>query len=218
MFAVKKKHSKNLSDHKFYWCSKLYLLMRHMAKLNTNAVMKVLANVENVEAECRYPESGLMFSDKKWRVFYHCHESVSKHPDEHGHFHLFTDIGDNNWAHVAGLSIDAEGQPLKWFLTNRWVTDGEWLTRDKFIEQLLSLVLSVDDDMVGNWLCILLHLYSDALFMLYDERDKKVEQSLQGRSRKETLDDRDIYELAASPVNLQAMLEEYLTHTHVKTV
>lgn len=217
MFAVINKHSSNLSDHKFYWCSKLYLLMRHMAKLNTNAVLKVLANVDNIEVDYHYPETGITFSGNKWRVYYHCHESVSTHPDEHGHFHLFTDIGDNNWAHVTGLSIDAEGQPLQWFLTNRWVTGGTWLTREKLLEQLMGLVLSVDDDMVGNWLCILLHLYSDTLFELYDKRDEKVEQDLDGRSKKETLNDRNIYSLATGSINLQSILEQYLLNTHAKT-
>jgi hypothetical protein len=28
--------------------------------------------------------------------------------------------------HLVALSLDARGLPLRWFVTNRWVTGGQW--------------------------------------------------------------------------------------------
>lgn len=203
-------YTQNLAEDKFYWCSKLLILMQEMAAQHTNAVLKVLANVDHLQAERRYPEAGLLFAEKQWRVFYHCHEVTVMHPDEHGHFHLFTDIGNEDWAHVAGLSIDTEGQPLQWFMTNRWVTDGSWLRRENLVEQLNALVPGVDDDLVGNWLTALLQLYSDTLFDLLEKRDAQIQKKLKGRNMTVTLDDRDVYLLASQSIDLQFMLKKYL--------
>lgn len=217
MKLKKDKQPENILEHESYWSLNVLTLLQEMANRKTNAVLQVLADVEQVELERRYPESGLLFADKRWRAFYHCHEATSMHPDEHGHFHLFSDLGDESWAHVAGLSIDANGQPLQWFMVNRWVTDGVWLQQGGFFQQL-ALVLKNDesDGLVANWLISLLQLYRATLFDLLEKRNTAIESHLKGRSRLEVFEDRDIYTLATQPINLQATLEKNLLQDHIK--
>jgi len=206
--------AQNLAEHKFYWCSKLFVLMQDMAAQHTNAVLKVLADVDHFQTERRYPEAGLLFAEKQWRVFYHRHETRPMHADEHGHLHIFTDIGDQDWAHVVGLSIDAEGQPLQWFMTNRWVTDGPWLNHENLLQQFEALEPGMDDGLVGNWLTVLLQLYSDTLFGLLEKRDARMQKKAEGREMSVMLDDRDVYMLATQSIDLQSMLEKYLLYSH----
>ena len=201
----------NPTEHSAYWSQRLLVIVQEMAAQKTNAVLEILANTGHLKTEQPYPESGLRFAGDKWRAFYHCHESASMHPDEHGHFHIFTAIGNQAWAHVAGLSIDIEGQPLQWFAVNRWVTDGPWLERDRLPAQLTTAPAdSGEEDLPEKWLVAMLQLYHDSLAGLLTERDEQLQLELKGRSLVETLDDRDIYTLATQSVDLQSMLEKNL--------
>jgi hypothetical protein len=199
------------ADHDTYWTLRLFAILQEMAAQRTNAVLELVGNVGHFESEHSYPETGLFFAADRWRAFYHCHESTSLHPDEHGHFHIFTDTGDQGWAHVAGLSIDNMGQPLQWFAVNRWVTDGPWLEQDKFPVHLNDAAHDDEEDkLVGRWLLALLQVYRDALSALLINRDEQIQLFSKERSRVETLDDRDIYTLATHPIDLQSMLENHL--------
>lgn len=197
---------------------KLLVLLQDMAAQNTNAALTVLSDVDHLLTECRYPETGLLFADKRWRVFYHCHEVTSMHANEHGHFHLFTDISNQTWAHVAGLSIDAEGQPLQWFTVNRWVTDGPWLESEDFVKQLKYITANNEaEGLVESWLGALLQLYRDSLCDLLIKRDEQLKLNLKGRSRVDTLEDREVYSLATQLIDLPAMLEKHLLHNSIET-
>ena len=201
----------NPTEHSAYWSQRLLVTLQEMAAQKTNAVLEVLGNTGHLKTEQPYPESGLRFAGDKWRAFYHCHESTSMHPDEHGHFHIFTAIGNQAWAHVAGLSIDIEGQPLQWFAVNRWVTDGPWLERDRLPAQLGTAPADTGEKgLPERWLVAMLQLYHDSLTGLLTERDEQIQLELKGRSLVETLDDRDIYTLATQSVDLQSMLEKTL--------
>jgi hypothetical protein len=182
-----------------------------MAAQKTNAVLELLGNNGRLETERRYPETGLLFAADRWCAYYHCHEGTPIHPKEHGHFHIFTAIGNQAWAHVAGLSIDADGQPLQWFTVNRWVTDGPWLERDRLLSQLNTAVADTGEGgLAGSWLVALLQLYHDTLTGLLIKRDEQIQLKLKGRSMIEALDDRDIYTLATQSIDLQSMLEKHL--------
>ena len=182
-----------------------------MAAEHTNPVLTLLANVNQLQTERHYPENGLNFAGGYWRAYYHCHESTPMHKNEHGHFHLFTDIGNQHWAHVAGLSIDAEGQALQWFTVNRWVSDGPWLVTTDFRRQLQYIsAKSTQQNLVARWLEVLLQLYCEDLYSLLVSRDKKLQQFAAGQSREQILEDREIYQLSAQDIDITRMLENYL--------
>lgn len=82
-------------------------------------------------AQCRqgqhYPARDVVDDVHGYRFYYHAHPSSRYPAQEHGHFHLFSNgAGRLGFAHLGGLSLDNMGQPLRWFMTNGWVT-GETL-------------------------------------------------------------------------------------------
>ena len=197
---------------------RLLAILQKMAAHKTNAILKLLGDVDHLETERHYPGTGLLFSADRWRAFYHCHETTSIHPKEHGHFHIFTATGNQAWAHVAGLSIDNEGQPLQWFTVNRWVTAGPWLERDEFPAQLKTAAADDGEDgLVGSWLVALLQLYHGTLSGLLIRRDAQIYLKRKERSKAETLDDRDIYTLSTQSIDLQSMLEKHFPDKHTST-
>jgi len=199
------------TDHETYWTLRLFAILQEMSAKRTNAVLELVGNVDHLESEHHYPETGLVFAENRWRAYYHCHETTTIHPNEHGHFHIFTATGDQHWAHVAGLSIDNEGQPLQWFTVNRWVTDGPWLEQDRFPAQLKEAAHdNEEDNLVCQWLLALLQVYRETLSGLLIKRDAQIQHHLHGRSRVETRDDRDIYILATQSIDLQSMFENHL--------
>ena len=205
-------HANKTGQHESFWSQQLFDCLGEMAVHDTNAVLLTLADVDVVETGRRYPDEGLVFANKRWRAFYHCHQAATQHANEHGHFHIFSDIGDQHWAHVAGLAIDASGQPLHWFAVNRWVTDGPWLERMQFLHQLQTIADNEQDSLAGRWLYALLQLYQAEISDLLKLRDERVQSYTHHLKLAAVLEKRDIYTLATKEIELQAMLEKHLLH------
>lgn len=200
------------TGHATYWAEALFGCLQEMASCRTNAALLALAGVERLERGCRYPESGLMFAGNGWRAFYHCHDASSKAADEHGHFHIFTAVGKQSWAHVAGLSIDIMGQPLEWFAVNRWVTGGPWLASGQLWQRLTTAIDSETDALAGRWLLALLQLDRSGLAELLTQRDSRVELHAGGGYAAKVLGDRSLYTLATRGIDLQSLLENAFVH------
>jgi hypothetical protein len=199
-----------------YWAQQVFDCLQHMAQQHTNAVLLALAGAEVIKVEAHYPAEGLLFGDERWRAFYHCHETDAMQPNEHGHFHIYTRSGEGEWAHVAGLAIDVQGQPLQWFAVNRWVSDGPWLAQEEFIELLQRKTNSAADSLLGRWLYAMLQLHIEELTELLVNRDARVQamsmQSAAGHDLATVLEDRSLYTLATRPIALQTMLENKLVN------
>jgi hypothetical protein len=193
-----------------YWAGELFACLQEMATDSSNAVLLTLAGVERLERGCRYPDAGLEFAGKRWRAFYHCHDAGPTATGEHGHFHIFTAAGKQDWAHVAGLSIDALGQPLQWFAVNRWVTDGPWLEAGVLPQQLSAAATDAADPLVGRWLLALLQLDQAGLAELLARRDTELQRHAAGRDIAEVHADRTLYTLATRRVDLQLLLQQAL--------
>ena len=205
-------HTATTGKHDAYWSQQLFACLAEMATYDTNAVLLALAGVNVVETERRYPDDGLMFANNRWRAFYHCHEAATQHQNEHGHFHIFTDIGGDQWAHVAALAIDIYGQPLYWFAVNRWVTDGPWLSHKQFIHQLRTSAEDEQDALLGRWLYALLQLYQAEISDLFKSRDERVRSYTHKLELASVLERQEIYMLTTKEIELQAMLEKHLLH------
>lgn len=199
--------------HEIIWSQTLFACMQEMAERRTNPTLLILDGVETVETERRYPEARLYFGNDQWRAFYHCHDAPNKTAEEHGHFHLFTREG-KDWAHVVGLSIDPFGQPLHWFSVNRWVTGGPWLERDALLSHLNGDHYSIDDPLVGRWLFAMLQVYRSVLLEQFTRRDRALDSLARQQSKQALWEDRTVYTLASSPVDIQTTLEVCLGAIH----
>jgi len=197
-------------DDAAFWAGELFASLQAMAARHSNAVLLVLEGEAHPLRGCRYPDAGLDFAAGRWRAFYHCHDTEPVHAGEHGHFHIYTTIGEQGWTHVAGLSIDNMGQPLQWFAVNRWVTDGPWLDSGSLPGQLSAAVADTADDLVGRWLLALLQLDRSGLAQLLARRDRELARQAQGRDVSEVLEDRALYTLATRRIDMQSLLENAL--------
>jgi len=189
----------------------LFGCIQEMGAHRSNPVLELLRDIPVFEQGSKYPQPALVFGDEGWRSYYHSHSTADADVGEHGHFHLFTRTGQG-WAHLAAVAMDLEGQPLRWVMTNRWVTGGsDWRDRNSLLAAVDALIPSKEPDVLRQWLACLLKLYQPELGDLLDARDAQVACLLQGRCKEEVLDDRTLYELASMPIDLNAKLASQLT-------
>jgi len=190
-------------------------IMLRYAELDCNPVLELLAEVEHFEFNHKYPSEPLSFAEDHWRAYYHGHISPISVNGEHGHFHFFARIGNSgikaqDWAHVAGLSIDAYGQPLMWFTVNQWVTGDAWLPAEELFEKLVFSPLVEGESLLNRWAMSLLSLSRNELRELLMFRDQRV-VSLQEKNPDETvLQSRSVYELSSRSMDLMGKLSTIL--------
>jgi hypothetical protein len=143
------------------------------------------------------------------RYFYHAHDS-HRTAGEHGHFHLFApDPGgaaDGAFVHLAALSIDPRGTPLRWFMTNAWVTGESWRPAAQMRVALRGFTVETRGRLapVARWLSAMVRLYEAELTDLFRLRDLRLKAS--GGAT----DDRRIDLLAGCPVNLFDRLSGFM--------
>jgi len=188
--------------------------LEDMGARHTNAVLELYPAQGEIIEHHRYPPDGLHIAGDTWRAYYHSHDYPDRPREEHGHFHIFRKIaergrGMQDWAHVAGLVMDREGQPLCWTAVNRWVTGGMWLPADQ-LGNIVSAITPDVDPPVARWLLAMIKLYRNELILLFRQRDKIL---LQHNPDDWTAlqEDRSVYRLARRKINLASDLLSILT-------
>ncbi len=174
----------------------LNLLMKSSAAMHSAGkplMRRILPAEQDIVLWNHYPDADIVNGALSSRYFYHCHPVEERGDGEHGHFHLFLRKSafsrgmrpfipapkkrkKPKVVHIAALSISAEGLPVGWFTTNRWVT-GEWMYRAAHIRQLLPSIDfrgDVGDPLVNDWLTAMVQLSADMIGALLDERDERL--------------------------------------------
>jgi hypothetical protein len=191
----------------------LFDCLQRMGDQASNAVLEVLGDSREMVQERRYPRSPLVFADGRWRAYYHSH-ALAAAPREHGHFHIFVadraDEGRDAWTHLAALAMDLEGQPLRWFATNRWVTSGPWGHRHALLAEIDCLQAGAGEPLLVQWLVAMIRLYRDDLAVLLDARDDRLSKAMHNAPMEQVLGDRGLYELADIPIDLLHRLQRRL--------
>jgi hypothetical protein len=79
-------------------------------------------------------------------------------------------------SHLIAIAIDAAGEPVRLFTTNRWVTGETWYRADDVIRMLDRFTLD-DAEPVGvlnGWIAAIVRLYQPEIAMLLRKRDETV--------------------------------------------
>ncbi len=124
-----------------------------------------------------YPQPDAIAPASAWRFFYHAHAARQRPAAEHGHFHIFVPppAGSAGFSHLAGISVDARGLPLRLFTTNRWVTGEVWQPAPALIAGLRRPGLhDAEPSDVARWLDGLLILFADEIAALLLARDRRL--------------------------------------------
>ena len=168
-----------------------------------------------------YPDEDVVNGKLFCRYFYHCHPPEEREWGEHGHFHLF--VGKAAMpkgtrpaikapkgkkrrpkvVHIAALSVDANGMPIRWFTINRWVTD-EYLYGTSDITPLLKkfdLRGEHGDPLVNDWLTAMVQLSRRDIAELLEERDAMLLQ------HDPSGEDRDFEILSSKAIDLAALVD-----------
>jgi len=169
---------------------------------NSTPVLSVLPESGVVEYDHKYPEPILSFSGSGLRAYYHCHSWSSPPAGEHGHFHIFVRTTDKNWTHLAGLSMDNDGQPLPWFTVNHWVTGEHWRKPEEIIAAFDAVVENDDWLLTEQWLWHLVEFYRPVLEALLAERDVQLNKLSSGNESDELMQDRNVYILSSHDIEL----------------
>ena len=182
---------------------------RILAKTNDNIVGELLRDHEEFFEWDHYPDGDVYDFENHGQYYYHAHPKEER-PGEHGHFHTFLrpdgmppgatpavvggfampEDPDDALSHLAAISMDPKGFPIKLFTTNRWVTGEVWYeARDvcRFSHRF-EIDLAHPSWIVNVWVTNMVTLFRPQIRELIYQRDIVVHR------RKEAFPDRDVFE------------------------
>ncbi|WP_192034913.1 hypothetical protein [Halomonas sp. YLGW01] len=179
---------------------------RVLKKVGLNLVGELLKGQGDFLEFNHYPDGDVYDSETGGQYYYHAHRG-----GEHGHFHVFNrpvaDHGDGEVGtptHLIAISMDAWGEPLGLFTTNRWVTGEHW--RDATTTLSLAEAFALDHAWpswpVNRWITALLACYHPYLDVLLEHRDREIRR-LAGADP-EVFENREIEVIGQLPIDLPA--------------
>lgn len=124
-----------------------------------------------------YPRHDAVDETGRWQFYFHAHDRAepdsARHPQEHGHIHLFRRSPQGRLTHLAGLALDARGLPLCWFTTNQWVTGEHWQAAATLARALNGFELRLRGPLAGAalWLADMVRFYDAPLRQMLQQRD-----------------------------------------------
>ena len=181
------------------------------AQAGSSLARAAQAGARDFEVLRHYPLQDVVDAAEGSRFYYHAHRLDDP---EHGHFHLFVHgRAPGEYMHLAALSLDVHGQPLRWFTTNRWVTGERWRPATELLPLLRRWRVRTGGRLapVASWLSAMVHLFGQELAQLLDERDARMAPLLQGRSRAETeavFEDRSLDVISECPALLAPKISQ----------
>lgn len=153
--------------------------------------------------------------------YYHSHDIPGPTATEHGHFHLFAQLGSGangepRYTHLVAIGVDARGMPQRIFTTNRWVTDETWLPAGELLALCEDMANTFDasDKPVERWLRAQLGLFAPQITELIRHRDYRMEARLPGGHRPSLFEDRRMHVISQCRVSVEQQLTaiEHLIH------
>lgn len=191
-----------------------------LSEKGTQIVQQIVGKHAFVEWD-HYPEDDVRDHRHQSQYFYHAHPGKQRPFTEHGHFHLFVhaqELGlrpvrtqyEEAPAHLIAVSMDATGMPNGFFIVNRWVTKGPWLSRKQSEIALNHFAIKGKHGkaQVNIFLRALLDLYRSAILNLIDERDKAMEKICKSRDRRSVYADTNIEVICYLPINLASDIQQ----------
>lgn len=182
------------------------------AQRGRNMAWAAMAGAAALQPQRHYPEHDVVDRQSGVRFYYHAHP-IEGGSNEHGHFHIFHERGPS-FHHLAALSLDPQGRPVRWFCTNRWVTGEAWPSPPDLRDTITRFKVSTRGKMapVATWLQALFALYADDLVALLDARDHLL-SPLDAQQKAEWAEDRERHVLTSKPINLHTRVQQILNTT-----
>lgn len=175
-----------------------------------------------------YPPGDVYDPEYHAQYYYHSHPPDERRPGEHGHFHTFLrpfgmpegvkpahalspSLGENDaLSHLVGLSVNANGDVIRLFTTNRWVTGETWYRAEDVIAMLDCFIVDHARPSwpLNRWITAVVRLFRPLIVDLLLRRDA----ALQGRAllepSKDVFEERMIEIPSEIDVNVDAFANE----------
>lgn len=189
------------------------------ARKGTSLASAALAGAAVFEPLRHYPARDARDVVHGTQFYYHAHKARRQLAAEHGHFHLFVrrpnKVGGGDemtYFHLAGLSIDAMGNALRWFTTNRWVTGEDWCKAEEVVQALHRFEVHVHGRMapIADWLTSMVRLFEKQIAGLIYQRDQVMAQHIDRLGREAAFEDRNLDVLTECSVSLQERLKQLI--------
>lgn len=179
---------------------------RVLKKVGLNLVGELLKEQGEFFEYDHYPDGDVYDKETGSQYYYHAHRGA----EEHGHFHLFQRPKADNQAgqvaspsHLIAISMDAWGEPIELFTTNRWVTDETW--RDASETLALAGEFKIDHAWpswpVNRWVSAMVVAFYPYLEVLIQHRDREI-RHLEASGVKDIHEDRAIEVIGQLPISL----------------
>jgi hypothetical protein len=192
-------------------------LVRQLALANKQRSMlfPFIGRSAQFQAWQHYPGADALDASGAWQFYYHAHDNAAgsgpasdaagvRHPQEHGHIHLFRRNAAGQLSHLCGLALDARGTPLCWFACNQWVTGERWRSARAMGRGLQHLQLRLRGPLAGValWLADLVRGYAQPLRQMLVARDAALAQHCAEQQVRQqvALADRSIAVWSAFPI------------------
>lgn len=182
------------------------------AQRGRNMAWAAMAGAAVLNTQRHYPEHDVLDRSNGFRFYYHAHP-IEGGMGEHGHFHVFDERG-KAFHHLAALSLDALGRPVRWFCPNRWVTGEVWPSPPDLRDRVTAFHISTRGTMapVAAWLQAMFSLFQGEIVALLDVRDQLL-LGLDHEQKSTLAEDRQRHVLASSPIDLPARVQQILDTT-----
>lgn len=183
-----------------------------------------LAGATQFHRWAHHPRNDLIDPVLGTRCFYHAHDAAECAPGEHGHFHVFAPVppaavrpAQPDFVHLVGISLGADGLPLRLFTTNRWVTGEHWLGAPQLQPLLADFGCSARGRLapVARWVQGIVRLHAELIGELLVERDAILQaasatavEPTPAQPSAAALDDRHRHIVSQHPINLLHRLAE----------
>lgn len=148
--------------------------------------------------------------------YYHAHATPGSLAHEHGHFHLFAQLGAdaqgvNRYTHLVAIGVNAHGLPVRLFTTNRWVTDETWLPADRLIAigEKVAQAHATDDGPIERWLRAQLGVFAPQIAGLLRHRDHRMAARQRGGRRPHLFEDRRMHVISECLVSVEQQLTAF---------
>ena len=149
----------------------------------------------------------------KLHYYYHAHASPGAASVEHGHFHLFAQLGNDaagvaRYTHIVAIGVDARGMPCRLFTTNRWVTAETWLPANRVLAlaEKIAAAPAAADDAMERWLRAQLGVFTPQIAKLLQHRDRRMSARQRSGCRPGLFEDRRMYVISQCPVSVENQL------------
>lgn len=174
------------------------------AEKGTSLIQALIGKTDPMIEYAHHPRDDVVDPGHGSRFYYHAHPSHQRSSDEHGHVHVFQHLGEKDFVHVVGISLNHRSEPIRLFTTNQWVT----AERLRSAAELGPLIDGFEVKVRGchaplaRWVTAMVRLFAPQIHRLVLRRDEMLQRRAERVDRAALLEDRRLDVISQQRISL----------------